>query len=63
MRGRTEFIFVAVGSDINVNHVKVPDELAAGATSLRIETGRSFIPCGDRGAVAAAPGLLLPIGS
>jgi len=33
--------FVAVGIGINVNHVKVPDELAAIATSLRIETGRS----------------------
>ena len=33
--------FVAVGIGINVNHLKVPDELAAIATSLRIETGRS----------------------
>jgi BirA family transcriptional regulator, biotin operon repressor / biotin---[acetyl-CoA-carboxylase] ligase len=32
--------FVAIGIGINVNHVKVPDELAATATSLRIETGR-----------------------
>jgi BirA family biotin operon repressor/biotin-[acetyl-CoA-carboxylase] ligase len=32
--------FVAIGIGINVNHVKVPDELAAIATSLRIETGR-----------------------
>src|SRR6202140_796165 len=30
--------FVAVGIGINVNHVKVPDELSAIATSLRIET-------------------------
>src|SRR5260370_16938483 len=33
--------FVAIGMGINVNHAQVPDELAAVATSLRIETGRS----------------------
>jgi len=33
--------FVAVGIGINVTNVKVPEELAAIATSLRIETGRS----------------------
>jgi BirA family biotin operon repressor/biotin-[acetyl-CoA-carboxylase] ligase len=33
--------FVAVGIGINVNHTIVPNELAATATSLRIETGRT----------------------
>jgi BirA family biotin operon repressor/biotin-[acetyl-CoA-carboxylase] ligase len=33
--------FVAIGIGINVNHVQVPEELAAIATSLRIETGRN----------------------
>jgi BirA family biotin operon repressor/biotin-[acetyl-CoA-carboxylase] ligase len=32
--------FVAVGIGINVNHERIPNELAAIATSLRIETGR-----------------------
>ena len=32
--------FVAIGIGINVNHAQVPEELAAIATSLRIETGR-----------------------
>jgi BirA family biotin operon repressor/biotin-[acetyl-CoA-carboxylase] ligase len=33
--------FVAVGIGINVNHERIPDELSAIATSLRIETKRS----------------------
>ena len=32
--------FVAIGIGINVNHAKIPDELSAIATSIRIETGR-----------------------
>ena len=32
--------FVAAGIGINVNHERVPEELAGIATSLRIETGR-----------------------
>jgi BirA family biotin operon repressor/biotin-[acetyl-CoA-carboxylase] ligase len=32
--------FVAVGIGINVNHERIPEELSAIATSLRIETGR-----------------------
>src|SRR5258708_30252725 len=32
--------FVAIGIGINVNHAQIPEELAAIATSLRIETGR-----------------------
>ena len=31
--------FVVVGIGINVNHTRVPEDLAAIATSLRIETG------------------------
>ena len=33
--------FVAVGIGINVNHERIPDELSAIATSLKIETGRA----------------------
>ncbi len=33
--------FVIVGIGINVNHARMPEELAPIATSLRIETGRS----------------------
>ncbi|MGH9680159.1 MAG: biotin--[acetyl-CoA-carboxylase] ligase, partial [Candidatus Acidiferrales bacterium] len=33
--------FVAVGIGINVNHERVPQELSAIATSLRMETGRA----------------------
>ena len=33
--------FVAVGIGINVNHERIPEELSAIATSLRIETGRA----------------------
>src|ERR1700692_3048440 len=33
--------FVAVGIGINVNHERIPDELSAIATSLRIETKRA----------------------
>src|SRR5258705_4165754 len=33
--------FVAVGIGINVNHERIPDELSAIATSLRIETKRT----------------------
>ncbi len=33
--------FVAVGMGVNVNHTEMPRELAAIATSLRIETGRT----------------------
>jgi BirA family transcriptional regulator, biotin operon repressor / biotin---[acetyl-CoA-carboxylase] ligase len=33
--------FVAVGIGINVNHERIPDDLAKIATSLRIETGRA----------------------
>ena len=33
--------FVAVGIGINVNHDRVPDDLSAIATSLKIETGRA----------------------
>jgi BirA family biotin operon repressor/biotin-[acetyl-CoA-carboxylase] ligase len=34
--------FVAIGIGINVNHLKIPEELAEIATSLRIETGRIY---------------------
>jgi BirA family transcriptional regulator, biotin operon repressor / biotin---[acetyl-CoA-carboxylase] ligase len=34
--------FVAVGIGVNVNHVKIPEELSAIATSIRIETGRIY---------------------
>ena len=34
--------FVAVGIGINVNHERIPEELSAIATSLRIETKRIF---------------------
>ena len=34
-------ITVAVGNGINVNHERIPEELSAIATSLRIETGRA----------------------
>jgi BirA family transcriptional regulator, biotin operon repressor / biotin---[acetyl-CoA-carboxylase] ligase len=34
--------FVVVGIGINVNHPEVPKELASIATSLRIETGKTF---------------------
>ena len=33
--------FVIVGIGLNVNHTRMPDELAAIATSLRMETGQS----------------------
>ena len=33
--------FVVVGIGINVNHARLPEELAATATSLRIESGRT----------------------
>ena len=33
--------FVIVGIGLNVNHARLPDELAGMATSLRIETGRT----------------------
>jgi BirA family biotin operon repressor/biotin-[acetyl-CoA-carboxylase] ligase len=33
--------FVAMGIGINVNHERIPEELSAKATSLRIETGRA----------------------
>ena len=33
--------FVAVGIGINVNHERIPDDLSAIATSLKIETGRA----------------------
>ncbi len=51
--------FVAVGIGINVNHERIPGELSAIATSLRIETEARAIARGNRGAVAAAPGVLL----
>ena len=34
--------FVIVGIGINVNHTRMPEELAEIATSLRIETGKTF---------------------
>jgi len=34
--------FVVIGIGINVNHSEVPKELASIATSLRIETGKTF---------------------
>ena len=34
--------FVAIGIGINVNHLKIPEDLAEIATSLRIETGRIY---------------------
>jgi len=34
--------YVLMGIGLNVNHTRIPEELAAEATSLRLEAGRSF---------------------